>query len=561
MTINSTGRQSLANQTIKCYNYYINGCRCRKSGKAHKCGGKRESYMKNQLCIVLDFGGQYNQLIARRVRECGVYCEIKKFDTPIEEIKRLAPAGIIFTGGPNSVYAETSPHISKEIFELGIPILGICYGCQLMAYTLGGKVSTCVTSEYGKTEISSDVNCAVFKDVPEKNTVWMSHTDYISELPEGFSVTAVSNNCPCAAMACPEKKLYAVQFHPEVTHSEYGKTILKNFLFEVCDFTGDWKMDNFIDETVSKLKEKIGNKKVVLGLSGGVDSSVAAGLLSRAVGKQLTCVFVDQGLMRKDEGDFVEETFTRLFDMNFVRVNCQKQFLEKLKGVTDPEQKRKIIGTEFYKVFWDRVRKEADGGFFAQGTIYPDRIESGKGSASGKGSTATIKTHHNMVEMPADITFDGIIEPLGDLFKDEVREVGEKLGIPRELVWRQPFPGPGLGVRIIGEITEEKVKILQEADAVFRDEIKKSGIEDQLKQFFAVLPDVQTVGVMGDHRTYDHLIAIRAVTTDDFMTADWARIPYDVLARVSNRLTNEVEHVNRVVYDITSKPPGTVEWE
>ena len=517
--------------------------------------------MTNQLCIVLDFGGQYNQLIARRVRECGVYCEIKKFDTPIEEIKALNPAGIIFTGGPNSVYDETSPHISKEIFELGIPVLGICYGCQLMAYTLGGTVSTCVTSEYGKTEIKSDSSCAVFKGVPEQNTVWMSHTDYISQIPEGFSITATSKDCPCAAMACPEKKLYAVQFHPEVTHSEYGKEILRNFLFEVCDFTGDWKMDNFIEETVAKLREKIGDKKVVLGLSGGVDSSVAAGLLSRAVGKQLTCVFVDQGLMRKDEGDFVEETFTRLFDMNFVRVNCQKQFLEKLKGVTDPEQKRKIIGTEFYKVFWDKVREEAEGGFFAQGTIYPDRIESGKGNASGKGSTATIKTHHNMVEMPKDITFDGIIEPLGDLFKDEVRQVGEKLGIPHELVWRQPFPGPGLGVRIIGEITEEKVKILQEADAVFRDEIKKSGIESELKQFFAVLPDVKTVGVMGDHRTYDHLIAIRAVTTDDFMTADWARIPYDGLAKVSNRLCNEVEHVNRVVYDITSKPPGTVEWE
>lgn len=517
--------------------------------------------MTNQLCIILDFGGQYNQLIARRVRECGVYCEIKRFDTPIEEIKALNPTGIIFTGGPNSVYDESSPHISGDIFKLGIPILGICYGCQLMAYTLGGAASTCVTSEYGRTEIVSDSSCALFKGVPEKNIVWMSHTDYISKLPEGFTVTAKSKDCPCAAMSNAEKKLYAVQFHPEVTHSEYGKLILKNFLFEVCGFTGDWQMDNFIEETVEKLRRKIGDKKVVLGLSGGVDSSVAAGLLSRAVGKQLTCVFVDQGLMRKDEGDFVEETFTRLFDMNFVRVNCQKQFLEKLKGITDPEEKRNTIGTEFYKVFWDKVREEADGGFFAQGTIYPDRIESGKGNKSGQGSTAVIKTHHNMVKMPEDITFDGIIEPLGELFKDEVRKVGERLGIPHELVWRQPFPGPGLGVRIIGEITEEKIKILQEADAVFRDEIKKSGIEEQLTQFFAVLPDVRTVGVMGDHRTYDHLIAIRAVTTDDFMTADWARIPYDVLARISNRLCNEVDHVNRVVYDITSKPPGTVEWE
>lgn len=517
--------------------------------------------MKNQLCIVLDFGGQYNQLIARRVRECGVYCEVKSYKTPVSELLAMNPVAIIFTGGPNSVYDETSPHISKEIFEAGIPILGICYGCQLMAYTLGGKVSTCITSEYGKTEISTVGNSAVFKNVPEKNVVWMSHTDYISEVPEGFEITAFSKDCPCAAMAAPDKKLYAVQFHPEVTHSEYGKQILRNFLFEVCGCKGDWVMDDFIENTVQQLREKIGDKKVVLGLSGGVDSSVAAGLLSRAVGKQLTCVFVDQGLMRKDEGDFVEQTFTKLFDMNFVRVNCQKQFIEKLKGITDPEEKRKTIGTEFYKVFWDKIREEADGGFFAQGTIYPDRIESGKGNESGKGSTATIKTHHNMVKMPDDIQFDGIIEPLGDLFKDEVRKVGEKLGIPHELVWRQPFPGPGLGVRIIGEITEEKIKILQEADAVFRDEIRKSGIEDQLTQFFAVLPDVQTVGVMGDHRTYDHLIAIRAVTTDDFMTADWAKIPYDILAKISSRLTNEVDHVNRVVYDITSKPPGTVEWE
>ncbi len=516
--------------------------------------------MKNQLCIVLDFGGQYNQLIARRVRDWGVYCEVKSYKTPIEEIKKMNPVAIIFTGGPNSVYDEKSPHISKEIFELNVPILGICYGCHLMAYTLGGVVSQCDNSEYGKTEIISKQS-AIFKGVPEKNIVWMSHGDYISRVPEGFKITAYSKDCPCAAMENAAKKLYAVQFHPEVTHSEYGKQILRNFLFEICHCKGDWVMDDFIANTIKQLREKIGSKKVVLGLSGGVDSSVAAGLLSRAVGKQLTCVFVDQGLMRKDEGDFVEETFTRLFDMTFIRVNCQKQFIEKLKGITDPEEKRKTIGREFYKVFWDKIREEADGGFFAQGTIYPDRIESGKGNESGKGSTATIKTHHNMVKMPEDIQFDGIIEPLGDLFKDEVRKVGEKLGIPKELVWRQPFPGPGLGVRIMGEITEEKIKILQEADAVFRDEIRKSGIEDQLTQFFAVLPDVRTVGVMGDHRTYDHLIAIRAVTTDDFMTADWAKIPYDILANVSNRLTNEVEHVNRVVYDITSKPPGTVEWE
>ncbi|MDE5619535.1 MAG: glutamine-hydrolyzing GMP synthase, partial [Ruminococcus sp.] len=404
--------------------------------------------MKNQLCIVLDFGGQYNQLIARRVRECGVYCEIKKFDTPIEEIKALNPMGIIFTGGPNSVYDETSPHISKEIFEIGVPILGICYGCQIVAYTLGGKVESCTKSEYGKIEISRNNESLIFKDISEKSVVWMSHTDYVSQLPEGFYVTSKSDDCPCASFENPDRKLYAVQFHPEVTHSEYGKQILRNFLYEVCEFKGDWVMDDFIDSTVAKLREQIGDKKVILGLSGGVDSSVAAGLLSRAVGKQLTCVFVDQGLMRKDEGDFVEETFTKLFDMNFVRINCQKQFLEKLKGVSDPESKRKIIGTEFYSVFWNKIREEGTEGFFAQGTIYPDRIESGKGNSAGHGSTAVIKTHHNMVQMPEDIKFDGVIEPLGDLFKDEVRQVGEKLGIPHELVWRQPFPGPGLGVRI-----------------------------------------------------------------------------------------------------------------
>lgn len=517
--------------------------------------------MANQLCIVLDFGGQYNQLIARRVRECGVYCEIRRYDTPLDEIKALNPAGIIFTGGPNSVYDETSPHIAKEYFDLGIPTLGICYGCQLMAYTLGGTVESCEKSEYGKIEITHGEGSLLFAGIPEKSTVWMSHTDYVSRLPEGFTVTAHSDDCPCAAFECPERRLYAVQFHPEVTHSRFGKEILHHFLYVVCGFTGDWVMSDFIDNTVKKLRDTIGDKQVILGLSGGVDSSVAAALLSKAVGRQLTCVFVDQGLMRKDEGDFVEQTFTRLFDMNFVRVNAQAHFLEKLKGVTDPEKKRAIIGTEFYQVFWDKVRETGADGFFAQGTIYPDRIESGRGNEAGKGSTAVIKTHHNQVKMPDDIHFSGIIEPLAELFKDEVRKVGEKLGIPHELVWRQPFPGPGLGVRIIGEITQEKVRILQEADAVFRDEIRKSGIEQDLRQFFAVMPDVRTVGVMGDHRTYEHLIAIRAVTTDDFMTADWARIPYDVLARISNRLCNEVEHVNRVVYDITSKPPGTVEWE
>ena len=502
--------------------------------------------------IILDFGSQTTQLIGRRVREMNTYCEI----LPYNKFPHNDPSviGVILSGSPFSVYDENAFKVDLTNIRGKYPILGICYGVQFIAHALGGKVSPAVNREYGKQEMTVK-NSTLFKGIPEKSVVWMSHTDYISKVPEGFEITGTTGDCPCAAMENAGERIYAVQFHPEVTHSQFGKEILHNFLYEICGCCGDWVMDDFIENTVAKLKAQIGDQKVILGLSGGVDSSVAAGLLSRAVGKQLTCVFVDQGLMRKDEGDFVEETFTKLFDMNFVRVNCQKEFIAKLKGVTDPEQKRKIIGTEFYKVFWDKIREEADGGFFAQGTIYPDCIESGKGDAD------TIKTHHNKVKMPENITFEGIIEPLSELFKDEVRKVGEKLGIPHELVWRQPFPGPGLGVRIIGEITEEKVRILQEADAVFRDEIAKAGIEDTLSQFFAVLPDVKTVGVMGDHRTYDHLIAIRAVTTDNFMTADWARIPYDVLARISNRITNEVDHVNRVVYDITSKPPGTVEWE
>ncbi len=505
--------------------------------------------------LVLDFGGQYNQLIARRVRDNNVYAEILPYTTPLAEIKARHYKGIIFTGGPNSVYDSASPHYPKEILELGIPVLGICYGCQLVAWMRGGKVATAPVSEYGKIDVTVNTKSPLFKGIPEKSVMWMSHTDYISEVPEGFQTVGTTADCPCAAMENQEENLYAVQFHPEVTHSQFGKAVLHNFLYVICRCTGDWVMDDFIENTVQALRQKIGDKKVILGLSGGVDSSVAAGLLSRAVGKQLTCVFVDQGLMRKDEGDFVEKTFTTLFDMTFVRVNCQDTFLEKLKGVTDPEEKRKIIGTEFYNVFWNEIRREADKGFFAQGTIYPDCIESGKGDAD------VIKTHHNRVKMPEDIEFEGVIEPLCDLFKDEVRAVGEKLGIPKELVWRQPFPGPGLGVRIIGEITAEKVRILQDADAIFREEMAKTGYEKQLSQFFAVLPNVKTVGVMGDHRTYDHLIALRAVTTDNFMTADWAQIPYDLLAKVSNRITNEVEHVNRVVYDITSKPPGTVEWE
>ncbi len=504
--------------------------------------------------LVLDFGGQYNQLIARRVRDHRVYAEILPYTTPLDEIRKRKYKGIIFTGGPNSVFDMSSPHYDKEILNIGVPILGICYGCQLISWMAGGEVKTAPVSEYGKIEVRAK-SSLFFNNIPEKSIVWMSHTDYISKAPDGFEVVGVTDDCPCAAMQNTKKNIYAVQFHPEVTHSEYGNQLLYNFLYEVCKCKGEWVMDSFIDDTVKKLREQIGDKNVILGLSGGVDSSVAAGLLSRAVGKQLTCVFVDQGLMRKDEGDFVEKTFTTLFDMNFVRVNCQKHFMDKLKGVSEPEQKRKIIGEEFFNVFWNEIRKQSDKGYFAQGTIYPDCIESGKGDAD------VIKTHHNRVKTPEDVQFLGIIEPLADLFKDEVRRVGERLGIPKELVWRQPFPGPGLGVRIIGEVNEEKVKILQEADAVLRDEMAKNGYESNLAQFFCVLTGVKTVGVMGDHRTYENLIAIRAVTTDDFMTADWARIPYDILAKVSNRITNEVEGVNRIVYDITSKPPGTVEWE
>ena len=509
-----------------------------------------------QKILVLDFGGQYNQLIARRVREQNIFAEIKPYNKiTVDEIVAAGYTGIIFTGGPNSVYDPASPHYDPAILDAGIPILGICYGCQLIAYMANGRVDSAEdSSEYGKISLHTSGN-VLFTDVPDNSICWMSHRDYIAEAPDGFSVIATTDKCPVAAMCDESRKIYAVQFHPEVTHTEYGKEVLHNFLYNVCGCTGDWRMDSFIEDTVKELREQIGDKGVVLGLSGGVDSSVAAALLSKAVGKQLTCVFVDQGLMRKDEGDFVENTFTKLFDMNFVRINCQGEFLSKLKGLTDPEDKRNVIGAEFYNVFWDKIRESYGSGFFAQGTIYPDRIESGKGDAS------KIKTHHNQAGIPENIQFEGVIEPLKDLFKDEVRAVGEKLGLPHDLVWRQPFPGPGLGVRVIGEVTAERVRILQEADAILRDEMDKNGYAKEMSQFFAVLPGVKTVGVMGDERTYSELVAIRAVTTDDFMTADWAKIPYDILGRVSNRIINEVDKVNRVVYDITSKPPGTVEWE
>ena len=514
--------------------------------------------MKNELVIVLDFGGQYNQLVARRVRECNVYCEIYSYKTDLQKIKDMNPKGIILTGGPNSCYEADSPTYTKELFELGIPVLGLCYGAQLMMHVLGGEVKRADVREYGKTEVLIDkASSKVFEGVSASTICWMSHFDYIAQIAPGFEITAHTADCPVAAAENAEKQLYAIQFHPEVLHTVQGKEMLSNFVRNVCGCAGDWKMDEFVENSIKEIRAKVGDGKVLCALSGGVDSSVAAVMLSKAIGNQLTCVFVDHGLLRKNEGDEVEAIFGPEgdYDLNFIRVNAQQRFYEKLAGVTEPEQKRKIIGTEFYKVFWDEIRKQAEKGFFAQGTIYPDCIESGKGDAD------KIKTHHNKVKMPDDVEFIDVIGPLSSLFKDEVRAVGEKLGIPHELVWRQPFPGPGLGVRIIGEITKEKIEVLQNADWVLRDEMAKNGYEKNLAQFFCVLPGVNTVGVMGDHRTYDNLVAIRAVTTDDFMTADWAKIPYDILAKVSNRITNEVKHVNRVVYDITSKPPGTVEWE
>lgn len=512
--------------------------------------------MKREMVLVLDFGGQYNQLIARRVRECHVYCEVKPYTMPLEEIKKLSPKGIIFTGGPNSVYEENSPKIAKEIFEMGIPILGICYGCQLMAYTLGGTVSNAAEkSEYGKTELSLKAESKLFNGMEDTQICWMSHTDFISQTPEGFEVKAVTATCPTGAMECEEKKLYGVQFHPEVNHTPRGKEMIKNFLFEVCGCSGDWTMSNYIEDQIAAIRKQVGAGKVLCALSGGVDSSVVAALVSKAVGKQLTCVFVDNGLMRKNEGDEVEAAFSNYFNSHFVRANAQERFLSKLAGVTDPERKRKIIGEEFIRVFEDEARKIGKVDFLVQGTIYPDVIE------SGLGDSAVIKSHHNVGGLPSVVDFEELIEPLRLLFKDEVRQMGIELGLPDNLVWRQPFPGPGLGIRVIGEVTEEKLAVLREADAIFREEIKNAGLDRSINQYFAVLTGMKSVGVMGDGRTYDYTLALRGVTTTDFMTADWARIPYDVLDKVSVRIVNEVKNINRIVYDVTSKPPATIEWE
>lgn len=511
--------------------------------------------MNHQLCLILNFGGQYNQLIARRVRECGVYCEVISRKTPIEEIKKRKPTGIIFTGGPNSVYAENAPRIDKEIFELGIPVLGICYGCQLMAFTLGGTVSTAEMREYGKTETNYNVQSKLFNDLPEKGISWMSHTDYISKLPDGFKASAYSDSCPAAAIENEDKKLYGIQFHPEVNHTENGVAMLRNFLYNVCGFTGDWSMENYVKTAIADIRAKVGDKKVLLALSGGVDSSVAAALLSKAVGKQVTSIFVDHGFLRKNEGDEVEKAFAD-WDINFVRVDASKYFIEKLKGVSDPEQKRKIIGAEFINVFEKEAKKIGTVDYLVQGTIYPDVIESGDDDEA-----AVIKSHHNVGGLPDHVDFKEIIEPLRLLFKDEVRKLGTELGLPYELVSRQPFPGPGLAIRIIGDLDENKVKILQEADYIFREEIAKAGLDKDIHQYFAVLTNTRTVGVMGDARTYDYVLALRGVTTTDFMTADFAKIPYDILEKISARIVNEVKNVNRIVYDITTKPPASIEWE
>ncbi len=517
---------------------------------------KKGDFMKNEeLILIVDFYGQYNQLIARRVRECNVYSEIVPFTTSIEKIKEKEPKGIIFTGGPASVYGKNAPKCDPEIFNLGIPVLGICYGMQLMTDMLGGEVQRADKREYGVTPVHIKNSSKLFDTFEDVNDCLMSHTDFVAKLPEGFENIGYTDHCPNAAMQNAEKGFYGIQFHPEVNHTNRGTDILRNFVYNICGCTGKWKMNSFVDETVKALKEKIGDKKALCALSGGVDSSVAAALVNKAIGKNLTCIFVDHGLLRKNEAEEVEEVFTKNFDVNFIKVDARERFLGKLAGVDDPEKKRKIIGEEFIRVFEEEAKKIGSVDYLVQGTIYPDVIESGVGVG------AKIKSHHNVGGLPDYVDFKEIVEPLRDLFKDEVRQAGLELGLPEFLVYRQPFPGPGLAIRVIGDITEDKLTILKDADYIFREEIANAKLDRSINQYFAVLTNLKSVGVMGDERTYDYTIALRAVTTSDFMTAEWSKIPYEILEKVSSRIVNEVKHVNRVVYDITGKPPATIEWE